>query len=330
MRFEPSPYLLLGVACLFWAGNFVIGRAVSDDIPPIALNFWRWCIALAILFPFTAAGLWQYRAAIVQNWRILLLLAVTGVGAFHSFIYLALASTTAINAALFMAAVPMVIPPIAFGLDREVLRRRQVLGIALSLLGVLTIITRADPGVLAGLRFNAGDLWMLGAVPLWSLYSVLLKRRPTVLPPVILLVSLMCVGVALLLPVYLWEFAALGGFAVNAASLLSIGYLALFASLIAYIFWNRGVAQIGASKAGPFMHLIPVLATAMAIGFLGEAFRPYHLMGVGLIAAGIVLTNRAPRPARGAARADGRGHEVKPAPRQAAGSGAERPAKIGD
>lgn len=292
MKYMPSPYLLLAASTLFWGGNLVIGRAVAGEIPPIALNFWRWSVALAIFLPFAAADMWRYRTAVAAHWRILLLLAVTGIGAFHCFVYLALQSTTAINVALFMSTGPLVIPLVAFALDREVLARRQVIGLALSLLGVVTILSRADVQVLATLRPNRGDLWMLGAIVLWSLYSVLLRRRPLTLPPPVLLVSIMSIAVALVLPVYLWEHWATGGFDLDAGGMLAIAYVALFASIVAYICWNRGVAQVGASRAGPFMHLIPVFAAALAMVFLGEALERYHLIGVGLIGLGLVLTSR--------------------------------------
>ncbi len=298
MRLPLPPHLLLAASTLFWGGNFVLGRAVSTEIPPITLNFWRWTTALVVLLPFTLAGLWRHRSVIRAHWRILLMLALTGVGAFHSFIYLALTSTTAINASLFMTTIPIIIPVFSFLLDREVLSGRQGLGIVASLLGVGVIISRAEPAVLATLSFNPGDLWMLAAVPLWALYSVILRRRPAALPPIVFLACITAIGVALLMPAYLWELAAVGAIAPSANNLVAIGYLGLFASVIAYVFWNRGVGQVGANRAGPFMHLVPVFATAMAIALLGEALRPYHVAGVVLIALGLGLVSARPGLAR--------------------------------
>ena len=296
-RWAPPSYLLLAAAALFWASNLVIGRAVAGEIPPIALNFWRWVLALAIVLPFTAAELLRYRAVLVLHWRILVLLGLTGIGSFQVCVYLALQSTTALNAALFMSAVPLVIPAVAFALDREMLTWRQGAGLVLSLLGVVTILSRADPEVLAGLRLNRGDLWVLAAVLLWSLYSVLLRRRPLALPPTALLAATMAVGIGLVLPLYLWELTAVGGFALETDNLLVLVYLAVFPAILAYIFWTRGVAQVGPSRAGPFMHLIPVFAALLAIVFLGEALERYHLVGVGVIGLGLLLASR---PGRGA------------------------------
>lgn len=290
MRFRGTAYLLLALATLCWSGNFIVGRAVASEIPPFSLNFWRWALAGAIFLPFTARAVWAHRAIILRHWRVVSVLAITGIGAFHSFIYLALSSTTAINAALFMATIPVVIPVLSFLLDRQAISARQTIGLVVSLAGVVAIVSRADPQALAALRFNPGDLWMLAAVPLWSLYSVLLRRRPAALPPMVLLAAIMAIGIMLLLPVYLWELSTVGGFAVTARNLLSLGYLALFTSVIAYIAWNRGVEQVGANKAGLFMHLIPVFATGMGIVLLGETLETYHLLGIALIGVGILLT----------------------------------------
>lgn len=296
-RFHVPPHLLLSLAVLFWAGNLVLGRAVAPDIPPIALNFWRWTGGGLILAPFTAHALWRHRAIIFGHWRTLVALAITGITAFHSFVYVALKSTTAINSSLFMAATPVLIPIFIYGLDRTHLSLRQWAGISLSMTGVVTIITQADWAVIAVLDFNVGDLWMMVAVPLWALYSVILKRHPVPLPPEVSVLAIITFAVILLIPVYGWELATAGGFAINPANLASVGYLALFAAALGYTFWNRGVAALGAAKAGLFMHLIPVFTTILAVILLGEAFEIFHVFGIGMIIAGLILTTRAPRSA---------------------------------
>ncbi len=296
-RFHVPPHLLLSLAVLFWAGNLVLGRGVAPDIPPIALNFWRGTGGALILLPFTAHALWRHRAIIMSHWRTLTALAITGITAFHSFVYVALKSTTAINSSLFMAATPVLIPIFIYGLDRTHLSRRQWAGITLSMIGVVTIITQADWAVIAALNFNTGDLWMMVAVPLWALYSVILKRHPLPLPPQVSVLAIITFAVILLIPVYGWELAFVGGFAINAANLASLGYLALFAAALGYTFWNRGVAALGAAKAGLFMHLIPVFTVTLAVILLGEAFRLFHVFGIALIITGLILTTRTPSAA---------------------------------
>ena len=291
MRLKISPYILLTATALFWGSNFVVGRALSIDVPPVAITFWRSFGALLVLLPFTMGPLWRHRRQVVANWPLLLILGLTGVSAFHSSVYIALKSTTAINAALFMALTPLAILLFAYILDREALRKRQIAGICLSFIGVLVLVGRGDLSVLGQLQFNRGDLWMTVAFSLWAFYSVLLKRRPAELPPLVLLIGVMCVGVGLLLPAYIWEYSQVGGFTVSLQSLAGLGFLAVFASALGYLFWNRGVGEVGAARAGPFMHLVPVFATFLAIVFLGEDLFVYHVAGAGLIALGILAAS---------------------------------------
>lgn len=292
----PTPYLLLVVATLCWAGNFVVGRVVHADIPPIALAFWRWAVAGAALLPFAAGPLWDRRSVALKHWRLLVVLAATGVVLFHVLVYASLRSTTATNAALIMATLPVIVPVISLLLDGVGVTRRQALGIVTSLIGVAVIIVRGDPAVLAGFRLAPGDLLMLLAVPMWALYTVLLRRLPATLPPLAMLLAITVIGLVLLLPAYVWEFLAVGGIALQPANVVSIAYVGLFASVISYICWNRAVGQVGANKAGQFIHLMPVFSTLLAILFLGEVLQPFHFAGIALIGAGIYLTTSARRP----------------------------------
>jgi drug/metabolite transporter (DMT)-like permease len=287
---------MLVVAALCWAGNFVVGRVVHADIPPITLTFWRWAVAGAVLLPFAAGPLWASRSVALKHWRLLVVLAATGVVLFHVLVYASLQTTTATNAALIMATVPVVVPVISLLLDGIGVTRRQALGIAISLIGVAVIIVRGDPTVLAGFRLAPGDLLMLLAVPMWALYTVLLRRLPPALPPLAMLLAITAIGLVLLLPAYGWEFFVVGGIALRPANLLSIAYVGLFASVISYICWNRAVRQVGANKAGLFIHLMPVFSTLLAILFLGEVLRPFHFAGIALIGAGLYLTTSARTP----------------------------------
>ena len=287
-----SPYLLLSLTSLFWAGNFVVGRAVRDAVPPIGLAFWRWVIALAILLPFVAGGLWRYRAVMRREWRILIMLGVTGVGAFHSFVYLALQSTQAVNAVLFLATTPLVIIAISWAAFGDRIGWAGAAGAAASLAGAVLVIARGDLDVLLALRFNPGDLWMLCAVPTWAVYSVCLKRRPQDLPPLLLLAATMIVGTLAILPAYIWEYASGDRIRLDAGAVLALAYVAVFASIVAYVCWNRGVKEVGPNRAGVFINLMPVFAALLAIAFLGERIAVYHLMAAVLVFAGVVLISR--------------------------------------
>jgi drug/metabolite transporter (DMT)-like permease len=297
------PYLLLTLAALFWSGNFVLGRAVSARIPPMGLAFWRWAVALAILLPLSwrqLAGRW---GAVRRSWKVLVPLGVLGVGSFNTLVYLGLGQTTATNALLLNAACPAFILAISAAAGLSRVSRRQVAGIAVSLLGVVAIVARGDPASLWALAPNRGDLWVLLAVLSWALYTVLLSRRPAALPPLALLTVLVAVGVAFIAPLRAAEAARGAAMPFDLATAGSVLYVAVFASVAAYACWNQAVEVVGPGRAGPFLYLMPAFGTALAALLLGEAFRAFHAAGIGLILAGVWLAGGArPLPLRGAGR----------------------------
>ena len=286
-----SPYLLLTGTALFWSGNFIAGRAGRDELPPVALNFWRWTLALTILAALTAGPLWRHRSVIRRHWRLLLGLSATGIVAFHGFTYTALQTTEAINAVLVLSATPMAIVVVAWLMFRDTITARMALGIVVAMAGAVTVIARGDVSVLLGLQANPGDLWMLAAALSWAAYSVLLKRRPEDLPPLVLLTATVIVGLALQLPIYLYTLAIGQRIVPTVSSIATIAYVAVFASVLAYIFWNRGVREVGPSRAGVFIHLMPLFGAVLAVVFLGERIAWYHLAGGGLIVLGIVMAS---------------------------------------
>ena len=290
MRYPLSPYILLTFCVLFWAGHLVAVRAFHQDIPPLALNFWRWVSVAAMMLPFVGRDLWAQRALIRQHFWIILGLSVLGVVIFPSGAYIALNTTTAINAGLLHATTPVFISMLAFLLFCERITPRQTFGITVSSIGVVTVLVKADPAALAALAFTPGDIWMLLAVLAWSLYSVLLRKFPTEISPMLLLGAMTVIAVPLLLPLYAWEWSRQGGFDVNAANLSVILAVALFAAIGSYTFWNQAVSEVGANKGGLFLHLMPLFIAMMAVTFLGEVIHPFHVAGAALIFSGIYLT----------------------------------------
>lgn len=291
-----SPYLFMSLAMLCWSGNWLLGRAMHTAIGPVALNFLRWGGAALLLLPFTSRGLWAARAEIVARWRILLVLGVLGSALYQGLVYMALNYTTAINAALFNTTAPMVVIMLSWLITRERISWRQGMGIALSLAGVLIIVTRGDLAVLAEIHFNPGDLLALASVPVWGLYTVLLQRRPTGMSPLVFLTCVALVGTLTLSPFFVWEYQVRGAPVWGVNTVVTVIYVALFASVIAYILWNNAVPRVGANKAGPFLHLHPVFTTVLAMLFLGEVLHLYHVAGMALIALGIWLTSTGGRP----------------------------------
>jgi len=298
MRIPIPPYVRLTLCAFIWAGHFVVVRAVHQDIPPIALNFWRWVAVAAMLLPFAGRDLWVQRGIIRRHFRIIFGLSVLGAVIFQGAAYVALNTTTAINAGLLNSITPVVIAIFAFLLFRERITARQACGIAVSLVGVVTVLVKADASALAALAFTVGDIWMLLAVAAWSLYSVLLRIFPAEISPILLLCAMTVIAVPLLLPLYAWEWSRQGGFHVNAASLSAILAVALFASIGAYTFWSQAVLEVGANKAGLFFHLMPLIIAVMAVTFLGEVIRPFHIAGAVLIFSGIYLTVTSPAHTR--------------------------------
>lgn len=284
-----AAYLLLTISSLTWGGNFVVGRYVYDQVPPVALSFWRWALALAVLLPFTLVTVLRQRQLVVQHWRILATLGATGITVFHIFVYQALHYTAAVNAALFLSTTPVFIVALSWILLRDRLQMRQALGIVTSLLGAVVIIMRGEIAHLLQLQLNTGDLLMLAAVPNWALYSVLLRRLPPSFHPMTLVTVIAFFGLVFLAPLYGWELTRGEGFEVNRSTVSAILYIGLFASVLAYICWNRGVAMVGANRAGLFMHLVPLFSAVLGVVTLNEPVRLFHLVGAALIFSGIYL-----------------------------------------
>jgi len=287
------PQLALALSSLFWAGNFIVGRALRDQVQPVPLNFWRWAIALFIILYFSFRVVRQYRSLLFRHWRLILILAITGIAAFHICVYQALQTTTATNALLFLSISPIMIVIGSRLVFQEPILLRQVTGIVISLLGVVALLTHGEPKKLFTLQFNVGDLWMLISVLLWSIYSVILKQKPVELPQVALLSSTIFIGVLVMLPLYLATKSEGFGLEFSYSTAGGLLYIGIFASVVSYFCWNYGVIRIGPNKAGTFLHLIPLFGIVLSVIFLGETIQFYHLLGAMLIATGIVLTNLA-------------------------------------
>lgn len=293
LKSEHLAYLLLATTTLFWGGNFIVGRAVSAEIPPIALAWWRWLFALVVILPFTAKSLWQLRHLIRQHWLFLTLVAILGVTNFNTFVYLGLQTSTATDAVLLLSATPIIILLFSRLLFNEPISSRQLIGIILSLIGVLVIITGGVPTNIAAVFQGAmSSLWILAAVISWSLYSVLLRKRSADIGGQAFFAITVVIGWILITPFYLYEHYLLEKtLPLTTSALYSIIYVGLFASVFAFLFWNRGVEILGANRAGNFIHLIPVWALLLASLLLGENMYWFHWLGILLIFSGIGLAS---------------------------------------
>jgi drug/metabolite transporter (DMT)-like permease len=281
--------LLLALANLLWSGNWVTGRALREAFEPSTLNFWRWTVATLVLAPFALPRLRGKWGLIRRHAGILLLLALCGVAVFQSLVYLGLRTTTAVNAVLLNSSMPMFMLLCSWIIERERASARQIAGMLLSLVGIVVILARGDPGSLLQLQLHAGDFWILLAMPVWGVYSVLLKRRPAALGGLEFLFVISAAGTAMLAPFALQTAPLWPG----EAAALGVVYMGIGASVLAFFFWNRGVAVVGANIAGFTIHLLPAFGTVLAITFLGETFQAFHAAGIAIILAGVLLATLA-------------------------------------
>jgi len=289
--FFEQAYLLLSLSSLFWAGNVVLGRFIAGHIPPITLSVIRWSGAVVLLLPFAARHLVRDWPLIRKHAGLLTFLALTGFSAYNTMAYYGLQFTTAINGLLLQSVAPLFVAVWSFFLFRDRLTLRQAGGICLSLAGVLVIISHGSLEVLLGIDFNRGDVWFVVALLIYAFYAAILRKRPAIHPTSFLAVG-MGVGAVLLLPGMVLELASGRTFVFDAESVLSLAYICVFPSLLGYLFLNRGIELIGANRAAPFIHLVPVFGSVLAIVLLGESFELFHAIGYALVFAGITIATR--------------------------------------
>ncbi len=284
-----SAFLLLAAASLMWSGNWVAGRALRDAYDPIELNFFRWAIAVAVLAPFALPALRGRGEVIRRNLGLLALLAFTGVALFQSLVYLGLRSTTAVNGLLINSSQPLFIILCSWALARERTTVRQVAGMLISLCGILIIVSRGELGNLMRLEVRPGDGWILLAMPVWGIYSVLLKRRPAGLSAVALIFILSVFGALMLAPLFAAQALYAPPRVPTLPQALGVLYMGIAASVLGFMFWNKGVGVVGANAAGFTLHLLPAFGTLLAIVFLGESFGAFHAAGIATILTGVAL-----------------------------------------
>jgi drug/metabolite transporter (DMT)-like permease len=293
-RLFGNPYLLLLLTVLFWSGNMVVGRGLREAVPPLALAFWRWAIALALVLPFALPHLKSQWPQLKANWRPVVVLGLLGVGCYNTFAYIALQYTTATSATLLNSFIPIATMALAFVLLGKRLSRLEGLAIVVSFAGVATIVSHGSLDTLLGLTLNRGDLWMLLAVLSWGIYTVGLQWRPQGIHPMLLLAAFTAVGLMPLLPAYLWETATIRSVDVSVRSLTGMLYTGIFPGFLGYVFYNAAVAAVGPNRSSQFIHLMPVFTTILAAIFLGERPFWYHIVGIVLVFAGIFLATRRP------------------------------------
>jgi drug/metabolite transporter (DMT)-like permease len=288
-----QPYLLLSVTALCWAGNAIVGRLAAGHIPPVTLSFLRWSLAFLTILPFAWKHLRRDWNAIRGRLGTMIALSVTGIGAFNTLQYWALEHTQALNTLLLQSAGPLVVAVWSLILLGVRLTLAQAVGIALSLSGVLAILLQGDLTTIKGIQFNEGDIIFTVALAIFGFYSVLSLKRPEIHGLSFVGFTFGC-GAACLVPLWVWELFSRPVMQIDTANLLTLFYVAVFPSTLAYLCFNRGVQLIGANRAAPFFHVVPVFGSVMAIVFLGERPQLFHFVGFALVLTGVFVASRKP------------------------------------
>lgn len=294
-RFLAAAYgnapLLLTLTATFWAGNFVVGRAIHGHVPPVALSWARWTIAFLIVLPFALPHLRRDWPVIRKSLGILILLGTIGVGSFNTFVYIGLNHTLALNALVLQASGPVLIAITTFLAFGDRVSPRQAIGIVLAMCGVLYMVTKGELEALTSLRLNRGDLWVMAALITWGIYTAYLRKRPTVHWLSFIAMTFL-VGALAVTPFFIAEHLSGWHFQPTMKTMLAVGYVSVFPSILAYIFFNRGVELIGGNRAGAYLYLVPLIGSILAIAVLGERLAAYHLIGFILVLAGVILASR--------------------------------------
>ena len=286
-------YILLVLTTLFWSGNFIVGIAASFyEIPPFSLNFFRWLFAGLILLPFTYQEIVSKKQYIFDNIGFFIVLGITSITIFNSTVYYSLYYMQVISGVLMISTIPVWIMFISSILGIENTNKFQIIGVILSLLGVLFIVTKSDLEIIKNLAFNRGDLIMAIGMFAWALYSALLKKKKYEISQITLLEVVIISGLLFLVPIYILEMNLGNQIKIGKPFILTLSYVVIFPGLASFFFWIKGIGIIGANRAGVFLHLMPVFGSIMAIIFFDEKFMFYHLLGAIFIIAGITLSNK--------------------------------------
>ena len=297
-RLPPSlraiwPYVLLTLSQVCFSSNHILGRAVSDVVPPIGLSFWRWTGAVIILLPFTWRNILAAWPAIRASWKQLAVISFVLVIMGNTMIYVGLNYTTAINASVLAVAQPAITFVLSWILFRDSITTGQLIGVTAAMIGVLTVITHGNPLSLADFDLNVGDLFILVAVTGLALYSILLRRVPRELTPIAQITVLQAIGAVMLSPAYLWESIYVAPLRFTWETLFAVLWAAIVIAILAMWLWNLGVAEIGANKASVYVYVRLVFVTIGAIVILGESLHAYHFIAFALVFAGIWFVSRA-------------------------------------
>jgi len=290
-----NAYLLLTVCAICWGGNAIAGRLAVGEISPMLLTMFRWLGVALLVWSCARPRIMQEAPVLKANLGYFLVMGALGFAGFNILYYIAAHSTTAINLGILQGAVPICVLIGAFIAYRTPMSLLQVLGIMITVLGVAVVTVEDDPRNLFNLAFNIGDLLMLAACFVYSIYAVALRKRPEV-SGLAMFAVMASSALVVSLPFVIWEIASGALIWPTGNGWLVIAFVVIFPSFTSQLFFMRGVQLIGPGRAGVFINLVPIFASALSVLLLGEKFGLFHAVGMVLVLGGIWVAERA-RPA---------------------------------
>ncbi|HNX22414.1 MAG TPA: DMT family transporter [Spirochaetota bacterium] len=296
-RFKTLPPQIAGIsfavgATIIWSGNFIIARGVHDAIPPVSLSFFRWLVAFAVIAPFSIKSFISDFTVIRRSYKYIILISFLGITLFNTLVYIAGHSTEAINLSLIAITTPVFIIIFSWIFFKEKIHFLNFTGIAVTLSGIIILICRGSLKVLLSISFSAGDFWMLSAAVTFSMYSLLIRKKPEGIGTMSFLFVTFGTGLIMLIPFFIYEAAYQNPASYNINVIISILYAGIFASIGGFLLWNKSIALIGASKSGIIYYSLPLFSTLWAILILGEKVHLVHFISMILIITGIIIATK--------------------------------------
>ncbi|QKJ23757.1 DMT family transporter [Poseidonibacter lekithochrous] len=285
-------YVFALLATILWSGNFIVARDIRDIVDPFSLSFYRWFLATIILLPFAIVPLIKNIVIVKRHFIYLSIVSILGVSLFNTLIYIASHTSSALNLSIISITFPIIVIIISRAIFKEHIGINKFTGILIVLAGVLLLITRGDISVLVNISFNIGDLWVLLAAISFAVYSILLRYKPKSLSMITFQLITFILGTMYLTPLYLMEFDTRIINEPTVTNTISILYIAICSSLLAFIFWNKSIELLGATKAGMIYYTLPIFTGSLAFIFLDEIISYVHLFSILLIFIGIYITNK--------------------------------------
>lgn len=280
------------LATIIWSGNFVISRAVNQQIPPVSLAFYRWALATVLIAPLAYKKFTEQKQIVFQNWKYLFWVSLSGITLFNTFVYVAGHYTSAINMALIgTTSSPIFATVMAIIFLKERLNIFRITGMLICIAGIILLLSQGSWEKLASFTFSAGDLWILAGALAFAVYNILVRKKPAGITPVNFLFVIFFFGTLLLLPAYIIERNLTPAVQWHGSIIGSVVYLGLGTSVISFLCWNAALQKLGTGTTVLFGNLIPIFSTLEAVWLLGEKITDIHIISGLLVIGGLILAN---------------------------------------